>query len=96
LIVRFSKDSKEYLKSIKKYISKDSKSIAVQYVSKLTTKIKTLLQYPKIGQISKIYNDEVIREIFVDGYKVIYKINDNSILVLMIYKNIDFDESSLF
>ena len=40
-------------------------------------------------------NIETIRDYVVLGYKVIYKINKNSISVLAVYKYIDFDETLL-
>ena len=36
-----------------------------------------------------------IRDFIVFGYKVIYKINKESITVLAIYKYIDFDEKNI-
>jgi len=94
--INFSKKSKTYLKEIKSHISKNSSTLALDYVSKLIHRIVKMLQYSKIGKINTVYNDENIRELFLDGYKIIYKINPNSILVLMIYKNIDYDEKDLF
>jgi len=93
--INFSKSSKNYLTDIKVHISKDSSKRASFHISNLITRIKNILSYPRIGKINKIFNDENIREIFIEGYKIIYKINQNSILILMIYKNIDYDEKEI-
>ena len=95
MTINFSKSSKNYLADIKVYISKDSPQRASSHISNLINRIKELLAYPKIGKINKIYNDENIREIFIEGYKIIYKINAHSILILMIYKNIDYNEKEI-
>ena len=93
--INFSLKSKEYLKDVKDNISKNSPTRATPYISKLIHRIIKILRYPNIGKINTVHNNENIREIFLDGYKIIYKINQKSILVLMIYKNIDFDEKDL-
>jgi len=54
-----------------------------------------MLQYPYIGKVNTTFDDESIREIILDGMKIIYKIYPNSIGVVMIYKYIDLDESNL-
>jgi toxin ParE1/3/4 len=95
LNIYFSKKSKVYLQEVKEHIAKNAPRVATQHITNLISRIINLLQYPKIGKINQVYNHENIREIFIDGYKVIYKINPKSILVLMIYKHLDFDEGSL-
>lgn len=80
--VNFSQSSKDYLQEVKFFIEKDSKLGAKQHVSNLIGEAAKLLQHPRVGKINQIYNREDIREVFI--------------LVLMIYKNIDFDEESLF
>ena len=54
-----------------------------------------MLQHPYIGKINATFDDESIREIILDGMKIIYKIYPNSIGVVMIYKYINLDESNL-
>ena len=54
-----------------------------------------MLQHPYIGKKNATFNDESIREIILDGMKIIYKIYPNSIGVVMSYKYIDLDESNL-
>ncbi|MCD6259385.1 MAG: hypothetical protein J7J31_07260 [Helicobacteraceae bacterium] len=54
-----------------------------------------MLEYPYIGKVNATFDDETIREIVLDGMKIIYKIYPNSVAVLMIYRYIDFDESDI-
>lgn len=93
--VNFSHDSKEFLFKLKSHISKDNPSQAKSYTIKLVARIKNMLEHPYIGKINTTFDDESIREIILDGMKIIYKIYPNSVGVLMIYKYIDLDESSL-
>ncbi len=94
-IIRFSKDAREYLKEQQAFIAIDNPKQAKKYILKLVRRIETLLSFPHIGKVNLTYKDESIREIFVEGYKIIYKLEDHHILVLIIYKRIDIDEFSL-
>lgn len=61
----------------------------------LKQKLEMLITYPYIGKINPTMNNNNIRDYSVFGYKVIYKINSKSVLILAIYKHIDFDEETL-
>ncbi len=93
--VNFSKDSKDFILDLKRYIAKDNPRRAKQYAVKLISRITKMLQYPYVGKVNSTFNDESIRDIVIDGMKIIYKIYPKSVGVLMIYKYIDFDESGL-
>ena len=95
LKILYSQQVKEQLNSIKEYIAKDNKKIATQYLLKIKEKIELIGTYPYIGKINSTMNLDYIRDFIVYGYKVIYKINERSILILAIYKYIDFDENEL-
>ena len=93
--IYYSLQVKKQLNSIKEYIAKDNKSIATQYLIKIKEKIELIGIYPYIGKSNSTMNLDHIRDFIVYGYKVIYKINKRSILILAIYKYIDFDENEL-
>ncbi|MCD6173014.1 MAG: hypothetical protein J7J96_04380 [Sulfurimonas sp.] len=46
-------------------------------------------------KINATFDDESIREIILDGMKIIYKIYPKSVGIVMIYKYTDLDESNL-
>jgi plasmid stabilization system protein ParE len=93
--INFSHDSKEFLFKLKSHISKNNPSRAKSYIIKLISRIRDMLQHPYIGKVNATFDDENIREIILDGMKVIYKIYQKSVGVVMIYKYIDLDESNL-
>ena len=93
--VNFSHSSKEFLFKLRNYISKDSPSRATQYTIKLVSRINDMLQHPYVGKINGTFEEETIREIVLDGMKIIYKIYPKSVAVLMIYRYVDFDESNI-
>lgn len=91
----YSIQAKKQLYSIKEYISLDSKENAIEYLSKIKNKIEILNSYPYIGKVNSTFNLDYIRDFVVFGYKIIYKINKENILILAIYKYIDFDETTI-
>lgn len=93
--VNFSHDSKEFIFKLKNHISKDSPSRVKDYTIKLVSRVRDMLQYPYIGKVNATFDSETIREIILDGMKIIYKIYPNSVAVVMIYKYIDLDESNI-
>jgi plasmid stabilization system protein ParE len=93
--VNFSHNSKEFIFKLRNHISKDSPSRATQYTTKLISRIRDMLQHPYVGKVNTTFDDETIREIVLDGIKIIYKIYSKSVAVLMIYRYIDFDELNI-
>lgn len=91
----YSQEVKEQLQNIKEYVSKDNKEYAREYLLKIKSKLEILKDYPYIGKVNATFNIEHIREFVVLGHKVIYKINQNSIYIMAIYKYIDFDEAKI-
>ena len=86
---------KRQLFEIKEHISKDSKNIAIKHLLNIESKIELIGKFPFIGKVNATMNVETIRDYVVFGYKVIYKINKKSIIILAVYKYIDFDEALL-
>jgi len=93
--ISFSKEAKGFLLNNKKFIAQDNPRVAKSYTEKLIQRIVKMLQFPNIGKVNLVFDDESIREISLDGMKVIYKKYPNSVVILMVYRNINFDESSL-
>ena len=58
-------------------------------------KVEMLRHYPYIGKVNATFNMNHIRDFVVFGYKVIYKINKENLIILAIYKYVDFDEKQI-
>ena len=78
--IRFTKQSLFDLKEIYDYISYDSKKYAQYQILKIRNSIKILKQYKFSGKIVEEYNDENIREIIEETYRIIYKILADDII----------------
>ena len=90
--LRYTGEARQQLRDIKEHIAKGSQKNASNHLVQIKNKIELIGKFPFIGKVNTTMNIEAIRDYIVLGYKVIYKINKNSITVLAVYKYIDFDE----
>ena len=79
--VAWSPEATEDLDSIAEYIAKDSEFYASAVVSKILATTRNIHDQPFI--VPEITNEK-IRERFVYSYRLVYKINSNSITILAI------------
>lgn len=95
MLVSFTKDAKTFLFNNHNYIAKDNPTAVKEYTAKLIKRIVDMLQTPNIGKINAVFDNDTIREITLDGMKVIYKKYPKNAVVLMVYRSINFDESQI-
>ena len=72
--INWTLQSKDDLKSISDYISKDSKRYAKLQVEKIKNRTKNLKTQIRLGRIVPEINQENIRELIEGRYRIIYKI----------------------
>ncbi|HEY8909642.1 MAG TPA: type II toxin-antitoxin system RelE/ParE family toxin [Desulfosporosinus sp.] len=90
-MVKWSRPSKQDLKQIYKYISRDSTFYAQRVVAAIVEKSETLNAFPHMGRIVPERNEERIREILIYSYRMIYQINlDNIEILALIHSKKDF------
>ncbi len=63
------------------YIARDSPSYAATLVIKVERVANSLFQFPNRGRVVPEYGDDTIRELFVDRYRLIYRVRSNSVLI---------------
>ncbi|QEN04350.1 type II toxin-antitoxin system RelE/ParE family toxin [Thiospirochaeta perfilievii] len=77
--------AKSDLKEIFKYIARDSLYYGESFVKKIQYETKKLKDFPKMGRIVPEFNDENLREIIFQNYRIIYKIRDEEVAILTIF-----------
>lgn len=76
--VTLSPSARRDLADIVRYISLDAPERAVEFGRFLVVKIKSLGQFPEMGEVVPEFEDSIIREIVVQSYRVIYRVNHES------------------
>lgn len=75
------------LHEIKKYISFDKTNTALQFIQKIKTKVDRLKKFPQSGRLVPELKRKNIREIIIDHYRVIYKIDKKNIFILTVFES---------
>jgi len=77
----WSEEALEDIESIATYIEKDSPVYAKAVVSKFFEKVEILRTNPELGKTVPEINNKKIREIFIYSYRLIYKVDIDTILL---------------
>lgn len=82
--LEWSEEALEDIESIATYIEKDSPTYAKSVVSKFFEQAEILQEFAELGRTVPETNDETIREIFIYSYRLIYKLNDKTVLFVAV------------
>ena len=82
--LEWSEEALEDIESIASYIEKDSPTYSKSVVSKFFEKAELLQDFSELGRKVPELNDETIHEIFVYSYRLIYKIDNHTILFIAV------------
>lgn len=73
------------LESIVSYISRDSSHYAEIFKKKIFDLVSSLEKFPKIGRKVPEYRDENTRELIFKNYRIIYRIDDDTVEILTVH-----------
>lgn len=82
--VNWSPEAIDDVESIASYIARDSVFYAKAVVKKIFSASQRLDMFPESGRIVPEIGDDKIREIFVYSYRVMYRIEENQVLVVAV------------
>ena len=85
----YEKQFKMALLDITKYIARDKVGASSEFKKSLKLAIEHLPKNPKMYKHSNYFDDENYRDMTFKGYTIIYKLEDDSIKILDIFKWID-------
>ena len=64
------------------YIYEDSPAYAIAFYNKIKEQSRTLNKFAERGRVVPENDDEHVREVFVHRYRLIYKVNDENIVII--------------
>lgn len=82
--VRWSPRAADDLEGIAEYISLDSPAYATSVVKTIVEITRKFSQFPLAGRKVPEFNDEQIREWFAYDYRIIYRLDQNTVTVAAI------------
>ena len=74
----------EDLESIAEYISRDSAAYAAAVIRNIIESTRRLTKFPESGRIVPELNDRGTREVIAHGYRVIYRLQEEHVLVITV------------
>ncbi len=82
--VEWSDPAREDLDDLVRYISKDSAYYARLFAERILLATRRLTDYPESGRIIPEAEDDSLREIIVQGYRVMYRHETDRALILAV------------
>jgi plasmid stabilization system protein ParE len=82
--VRWSLTAGNDLQEIEDFIARDSVLHAITFVDRIVESAETLLNTPQIGRIVPEFNRADLRELIFRGYRIVYLLQDNEVLILRV------------
>ncbi len=79
--VVWSPEAVEDIEAIASYIERDSPWYAKAVVSRIVDTAEIIPQHPELGRMVPEINDKSIRERFVYSYRIIYRVEEERILI---------------
>jgi toxin ParE1/3/4 len=74
----------EDLRELHAYIARDSETYASGFVERIILAADRLADYPKVGRVVPETNDENVRELLYQRYRIIYRVKGDRIEMLSI------------
>lgn len=72
----WSKPALQDLHDLVRYIAADDSTTAMRFGERIITKVEGLASFPRIGRIVPELRDDLIREVILTPYRVIYEVSD--------------------
>jgi len=82
--IKWSPRAAAGLEDICNYIARDSEHYAVLFAKRIIAIVKKLPQFPRAGRIVPEYRDENLREKIYENYRIVYRIKEDLIEIVVI------------
>jgi len=82
--VEWSDSARGDLEDLVRYISRDSAFYAQRFGEKVVLATRRLRDFPESGRMIPEADDQTLREIIVQGYRVMYRLEAGRVLILAV------------
>jgi plasmid stabilization system protein ParE len=82
--IEWTDDGYSSFEEVIQYIAKDSPYYAGIVAEKILLAIEKLMDFPEIGRVVPEYNNPRIREIIYKNYRIVYKLVEDVIFVVLV------------
>ena len=82
--IQWTRNAIEDLKEIQDFISMDSECQAEKVIADILNQVESISRFPHMGRKVAEIDDDTIRELIVNNYRLVHRIEENEIIVLSI------------
>ena len=82
--IEWSDSARGDLEDLVRYISRDSVFYAQRFGEKVVLATRRLRDFPESGRMIPEVDDQTLREIIVQGYRVMYRLEADRVLILAV------------
>ena len=82
--LRWTPIARRDLRRIKAYIAQDSEYYATLFVANIIEAAESLVRFPKRGRRMPESEDEAVRELIFQNYRIIYRLSEDEISIAMV------------
>jgi toxin ParE1/3/4 len=82
--IRWSEPAIESLRNLHDYIAKDSEIYASSFVQRIILATEKLTNFPRLGRVVPEADEETIRELLYQNYRIIYRIKGEQVGILTV------------
>jgi plasmid stabilization system protein ParE len=80
----WTEDGINSLETIVEFIATDSRYYATNFAKQVLARIEKLIDFPSLGRIVPEYDNTSIREIMYQNYRIVYKVSETAIYVVLV------------
>lgn len=77
MTVNWTESALADLRGIESYLARHSPQYAIGIVDKVFDRTEVLQDHPQLGAVVPEYDDESLRELFEDPYRIVYRVVDD-------------------
>ena len=82
--IEWTRSADRDIRNLRNYIAADSESYADRTVRKIVEAVEKAATFPRVGRKVPEAEDDTIREMIFGKYRIIYRIEESRVLVLMV------------
>lgn len=83
--VRWTPQAADDLEAIAEFIAKDSPHYSALFVLDVLHAVERLGPFPKSGRVVPEINDQLIREVILGSYRIIYRVQKDLVEILTVF-----------
>lgn len=82
--VRFSVPGERSIDEVEAYVARDNPAAGTRLVKRIRDAVEKVTKHPRLGRVVPEFGVEHVRELIVDNYRVLYRIDPDAIVVLLV------------